>query len=109
MRFRTIAELAVPQDEAKFSLCTGYDFLPGSGVPRAAVGVSTDGAGLVTLDTNSHPALVAGSLLFHGKVVRHLVPWVERLAYLSGLPSRLLNPPKRPPEAREELVQIERK
>ena len=28
--FRTIAELAVPKDEAKHVLCTGYDFLPGS-------------------------------------------------------------------------------
>jgi DMSO/TMAO reductase YedYZ molybdopterin-dependent catalytic subunit len=31
--FRTIAELAVPKDEAKHILCTGYDFLPGSYIP----------------------------------------------------------------------------
>lgn len=33
VRFRTIAELAVPNDEAKFVLCTGYDFMPGSYIP----------------------------------------------------------------------------
>ena len=30
VRFKTIAELAVPEDEARFVLCTGYDFVPGS-------------------------------------------------------------------------------
>jgi DMSO/TMAO reductase YedYZ molybdopterin-dependent catalytic subunit len=33
VRFRTIAELAVPREEAKFVLCTGYDFVPGSSIP----------------------------------------------------------------------------
>jgi len=33
VRFRTLAELAVPQAAAKFVLCTGYDFLPGSFIP----------------------------------------------------------------------------
>jgi len=33
VRFRTIAELAVPKDEARFVLCTGYDFMPGSYIP----------------------------------------------------------------------------
>jgi len=33
IRFRTIAELAVPREEAKFALCTGYDFMPGSDIP----------------------------------------------------------------------------
>jgi DMSO/TMAO reductase YedYZ molybdopterin-dependent catalytic subunit len=33
VRFRMIAELAVPKDEAKFVLCTGYDFMPGTYVP----------------------------------------------------------------------------
>ena len=32
-RFRTIAELVVPQDSARHVLCTGYDFLPGSFIP----------------------------------------------------------------------------
>ncbi len=31
--FGTIAELAVPKPEAKFILCTGYDFMPGSRIP----------------------------------------------------------------------------
>ena len=31
--FKTIAELAVPREEARFVLCTGYDFMPGSDIP----------------------------------------------------------------------------
>ena len=33
VRFSTIAELAVPKDEARFVLCTGYDFMPGTFIP----------------------------------------------------------------------------
>jgi DMSO/TMAO reductase YedYZ molybdopterin-dependent catalytic subunit len=33
VRFRTLAELAVPKEDAKHILCTGYDFLPGSFIP----------------------------------------------------------------------------
>ena len=33
VRFRTIAELAVPREAAAFVLCTGYDFMPGSYIP----------------------------------------------------------------------------
>jgi DMSO/TMAO reductase YedYZ molybdopterin-dependent catalytic subunit len=33
VRFRTIAELVVPKDEARHVLCTGYDFMPGSFIP----------------------------------------------------------------------------
>ena len=33
VRFRTIAELAVPHDTARFVVCTGYDFAPGTFVP----------------------------------------------------------------------------
>jgi radical SAM protein with 4Fe4S-binding SPASM domain len=58
--------------------------------------------------TIPHPALVAGSLLLHGRTVRKLLPVVERLVYVSKLPSRLLRPPKPPaPAKREDLVQIE--
>lgn len=42
-----------------------------------------------------HPLLVAGSLIFHGDTVRKLLPWVERLTYLSKLPKRLLAPARR--------------
>jgi radical SAM protein with 4Fe4S-binding SPASM domain len=56
--------------------------------------------------TIPHPALVAGSLLLHGRTVRTLLPWVERLAYFSKLPQRLLKPPKAPERAAD-LVQIE--
>ena len=44
--------------------------------------------------TIPHPALVAGSLLFHGKTVRRLLPLIERLVYSSKLPKPLLTPSK---------------
>jgi radical SAM protein with 4Fe4S-binding SPASM domain len=55
--------------------------------------------------TIPHPLLVAGSLIFHGKTVRRLLPLIERLTYFSKLPRRLLNPPK-PQPVTAELVQI---
>jgi DMSO/TMAO reductase YedYZ molybdopterin-dependent catalytic subunit len=33
VRFQTLAELAVPADDAAFVLCTGSDFMPGSDIP----------------------------------------------------------------------------
>ena len=33
VRFRTIAEMAIPKEQAHFVLCTGYDFMPGSYIP----------------------------------------------------------------------------
>jgi DMSO/TMAO reductase YedYZ molybdopterin-dependent catalytic subunit len=33
VKFATIAEHAVPKPEARFILCTGYDFMPGSYIP----------------------------------------------------------------------------
>ncbi len=33
VRFSTLAEMAVPTDEATFVLCTGYDQMPGSDIP----------------------------------------------------------------------------
>ncbi|MCL4841633.1 MAG: radical SAM protein [Bryobacteraceae bacterium] len=60
--------------------------------------------------TIPHPALVAGSLVFHGKTVRSLLPLVEKLIYMAKLPQRWLNPPKPvppPAEKPEPLVQIE--
>ncbi|MCC7154815.1 MAG: radical SAM protein [Bryobacterales bacterium] len=58
--------------------------------------------------TIPHPALVAGSLLFHGKTVRNLLPLVERLIYMAKLPRRWLSPSKTVAPRREEtLVQIE--
>ena len=45
--------------------------------------------------TIPHPVLVAGSLVFHGRTVRRLLPAIERLTYLSKLPRRLLTPPHR--------------
>jgi len=51
-------------------------------------------------------ALVAGSLLLHGRTVRKLLPLVERLVYFSKLPRSLLTPPKKAASDRE-LVQID--
>jgi radical SAM protein with 4Fe4S-binding SPASM domain len=55
--------------------------------------------------TIPHPMLVAGSLVFHGKTVRRWLPVIERLAYFSKVPGRLLRPPK-PVERAAGLVQI---
>lgn len=33
VRFRTLAELVVPKESARFVLCTGYDFAPGTYIP----------------------------------------------------------------------------
>ncbi len=49
--------------------------------------------------TSPHPALVAGSLVLHGRTVRRLLPAIERLVYLSKLPARLLRPPRPIPPA----------
>lgn len=55
-----------------------------------------------------HPVLVAGSLVFHGRTVRRLLPWIEKLAYWGRMPIKLLRPqkpiPKPAPSA--PLVQI---
>jgi hypothetical protein len=55
--------------------------------------------------TIPHPALVAGSLLLHGRTVRRLLPFIERLAYFSKLPGTMLRPPQ-PASRAPELVQI---
>lgn len=57
--------------------------------------------------TIPHPLLVTGSLLFHGKWVRKLLPVVERFVNLSkgGFVRRLLTPPSKQ-QPKRELVQI---
>ena len=55
--------------------------------------------------TIPHPALVAGSLVFHGKTVRRLLPAIERLAYFSKLPGKVLRPPQ-PISRKDDLVRI---
>jgi len=57
--------------------------------------------------TIPHPLLVAGSLFFHGKTVRRLLPWVERMVHFSRLPRNLLRPPRKTAVPTPELVQIE--
>ncbi len=56
--------------------------------------------------TIPHPALVVGSLVFHGRWVRRLLPVIERLALFTKLPVRLLRPPREAPAAQETLVHI---
>jgi len=56
--------------------------------------------------TVPHPLLVAGSLVLHGKTVRSMLPWIERLVHFSKLPRTLLKPPNKA-EAASELVQID--
>lgn len=48
-----------------------------------------------------HPLLVAGSLVFHGKLVRRMIPFVERVARF------WMQPPKTVREPAKDLVQIE--
>jgi radical SAM protein with 4Fe4S-binding SPASM domain len=60
--------------------------------------------------TIPNAALVAGSLLLHGRTVRKLLPWVERLVYFSKLPRSLLTPPRKDASQNandSELVQID--
>ena len=33
VQFKAIAELAIPKEEVKYVLCTGYDFMPGTFIP----------------------------------------------------------------------------
>ncbi len=54
-----------------------------------------------------HPALVVASLIVHGKLVRRLVPAIERLAYFSRLGRGWLRPSQPAPAAESELVQID--
>lgn len=57
--------------------------------------------------TIPHPALVAGSLVLHGRLVRRLLPWVERLVYRARLPAGWLRPPKPPAAGDPPLVRIQ--
>ena len=57
--------------------------------------------------TIPHPLLVAGSLLLHGRTVRRILPWVERMVYFSKLPRSLLTPVKKKSAPAQELVQID--
>ena len=62
-----------------------------------------------SLTNQREAAAMAGSLLMHGKWVRHLLPWVEKAVYFSKLPKRWLTPPSKSPAVKEksDLVQIE--
>lgn len=52
--------------------------------------------------TIPHPIMVAGSMIFHGRTVRTLLPLIERIG------RRWMTPPQALPAAQENLVQIDR-
>lgn len=56
--------------------------------------------------TIPHPALVVGSLLLHGRLVRRALPLIERMTYLSWLPKQLLTPPAKVETRDTKLVRI---
>ena len=89
VRFRTIAELVVPKDEARFVLCTGYDRMPGTGIPyttnlRLARAVEDDVLLVHTWEGKPLPRE-------HGGPVRMITPklyawkgtkWIRRIDFL---------------------------
>lgn len=90
VRFRTIAELAVPTDDARFVLCTAYDVAPGLGVPYStnlplARAVEDDVLLVHTWEGRPLPAE-------HGGPVRMITPklyawkgakWIHRIEFLA--------------------------
>jgi len=91
VRFRTIAEMAVPKENARFILCTGYDFMPGTYIPY-------------TVNVPLHRAVDDDVLLVHtwdgqplprehGGPVRMITPklyawkgtkWIRKIEFLAG-------------------------
>jgi DMSO/TMAO reductase YedYZ molybdopterin-dependent catalytic subunit len=90
VRFRTIAELAVPADGARFVLCTAYDVAPGLGVPYStnlplARAVEDDVLLVHTWEGRPLPAE-------HGGPVRMITPklyawkgakWIHKIEFLA--------------------------
>jgi DMSO/TMAO reductase YedYZ molybdopterin-dependent catalytic subunit len=90
VRFRTIAEMAVPTDEAHFVLCTGYDFMPGSYIPytvNVPLNRAVDDDVLLVHTWEGQPLP-----LEHGGPVRMITPklyawkgakWIRRIEFLA--------------------------
>lgn len=90
VRFRTLAELAVPKDEAQFVLCTGYDHMPGTKIPYTtnlplARAVEDDVLLVHTWEGRSLP-------IEHGGPVRMITPklyawkgtkWIRKIEFLA--------------------------
>lgn len=91
VRFRTIAEMAVPEDAAKFVLCAGYDFMPGSYVPYTTnlpLNRAVDDDVLLVHTWEGQPLPRE-----HGGPVRMITPklyawkgtkWIRKIEFLAG-------------------------
>jgi len=91
VRFRTIAEIAVPQETVTHVLCTGYDFMPGSYIPYTtnlplARAVDDDVLLVHTWEGEPLPRE-------HGGPVRMITPklyawkgtkWIRKIEFLAG-------------------------
>jgi len=91
VRFRTIAELAVPHDNVTHVFCTGYDFMPGSYIPYTtnlplARAVDDDVLLVHTWEGEPLPRE-------HGGPVRMITPklyawkgakWIRKIEFLAG-------------------------
>jgi DMSO/TMAO reductase YedYZ molybdopterin-dependent catalytic subunit len=91
VRFRTIAELAVPHDIVTHVFCTGYDFMPGSYIPYTtnlplARAVDDDVLLVHTWEGEPLPRE-------HGGPVRMITPklyawkgtkWIRKIEFLAG-------------------------
>ena len=97
VRFRTLAELAVPKDEAQFVLCTGYDCMPDSDIPYTTNlplerAIEDDVLLVHTWEGKPLPAE-------HGGPLRMITPklyawkgtkWIRKIEFLGREPARLL-------------------
>ncbi|HEY7293036.1 MAG TPA: molybdopterin-dependent oxidoreductase [Vicinamibacterales bacterium] len=91
VRFRTIAELAVPLESAKYVLCTGYDFMPGSYIPYTTnlpLARAVDEDVLLVHTWEGEPLPVE-----HGGPVRMITPklyawkgtkWIRKIEFLAN-------------------------
>ena len=89
VRFRTLAELAVPKEDAQFVLCTGYDHMPGTKIPYTTnlpLARAVDDDVLLVHTWEGQPLPVE-----HGGPVRMITPklyawkgtkWIRKIEFL---------------------------
>lgn len=89
VRFRTLAELAVPKEEVRFVLCTGYDHMPGTKIPYTTnlpLARAVDDDVLLVHTWEGRPLPVE-----HGGPVRMITPklyawkgtkWIRKIEFL---------------------------
>jgi DMSO/TMAO reductase YedYZ molybdopterin-dependent catalytic subunit len=90
VRFRTLAELAVPKHDARFVLCTGYDHMPGTRIPYTTnlpLGRAIEDDVLLVHTWQGQPLPVE-----HGGPVRMITPklyawkgtkWIRKIEFLA--------------------------